>query len=117
PPPASLRIAKLHVAGGATITRPDGTALTVSDLAIDGAVMARPAENVVDATLAGITGTLTVAVPNKPAKQLAIAIGPITAARRGGAIEASIAELAVGALTIDAIHAKLGIDGGKLVGE
>ena len=117
PPPASLRIAKLHVVGGATITRPDGATLTVSDLAIDGAVTARPAEQVVDATLAGITGTFTVAVPNAPPKQLVLAIGPITASRRGGAIEASIDKLALGALTIDAIHAKLGVEGGKLAGD
>ncbi|HEY6036913.1 MAG TPA: hypothetical protein VIV58_21690, partial [Kofleriaceae bacterium] len=117
PPPASLRIAKLHVAGGATIARPDGTTLAISDLAIDGAVSARPAEQVVDATLAGIHGTLTVAVRNAAPKQLAIAIGPITASRRGGALDASLSELAIGALTIGAIHAKLDLDGGKLAGD
>ena len=117
PPPASVQIAKLHVAGGATITRPDGTTLAISDLAIDGAISARPAEEVVDATLAGIRGTLTVSVPNTAPRQLAIAIGPITASRRGGAVDASISEIAVGALAIEAIHAKLGLDGGKLAGD
>jgi hypothetical protein len=116
PPPESVRVGKLHLAGGVTITRRDGTTFTIRDLAIDGSVTARPAEQIVDATLAGITATLVVAVPNTAPKQLALAIGPITASRHGGAVEASISTFAFGALTVDAIHAKLGLEGGKLAG-
>ncbi|MEP6863161.1 MAG: translocation/assembly module TamB domain-containing protein [Deltaproteobacteria bacterium] len=116
PPPALVRIAKLHVAGGATFQRLDGTTFTVSDLTIDGAVAARPAEQIVDATLAQITANVTVAVPNAAAKQLALAIGPITASRRGNKLEASIAKVAFGALTVDAIKVELGLDHGKLTG-
>jgi hypothetical protein len=116
PPPASLRIAKLHVAGGATITRPDGTTFTISDLAIDGSVAARPAAQIVDATLAGITANVTVAVPRATPKQLALAIGPVTASRHGDQLEASIGKVAFGALTVDAIEARLGLDHGKLSG-
>ncbi|HET9989578.1 MAG TPA: hypothetical protein VFQ65_13695, partial [Kofleriaceae bacterium] len=116
PPPASIRIAKLQVAGGATFTRRDGTTFTVTDLVIDGSLSARPAEQIVDAALRGISANVTVAKPNTAPKQLALAIGPITASRRGGVLEASIEKVAFGALSIDAIHAKLGLDGGKLAG-
>jgi len=115
-PPAAIRIAKLHVAGGATIARPDGTTFTVSDLAIEGSLAARPAEQIVDAAWTRITANVVVAVPNAAPKQLALSIGPFTASRRGGVVEASIEKLELGALSIDAIHARLGVEDGKLAG-
>jgi hypothetical protein len=116
PPPASVRIAKLHVAGGVTIKRPDGTTFTVSDLTIDGAVAARPAEQIIDATLTGVTANVTIAVPKATPKQFALSIGPITVSRRRDRLEATVGKTVFGALTIDTIEAHLGLDRGKLTG-
>lgn len=116
PPPSSVHVAKLHVGGAATITRPDGTAFTISDLAIDGAASARPAAQVVDASLVALTAKLAVAVPGQPVKQLDVALGPLAVKRDGSAVDAKVEHLAIGALTVGAVEAKLDIVAGKLSG-
>ncbi|MEO8554924.1 MAG: hypothetical protein ABI678_33325, partial [Kofleriaceae bacterium] len=116
PPPASIHVAKLHVAGAATIARPDGTTFTISELAIDGAASARPAAHVVDATLAGLTAKIAIAVPGSPVKQLDLALGPVTVKRDGGAIDAKLEHLAFGAFSIGELRAQLAVVGGVLSG-
>ena len=116
PPPASIRVAKLRLTGSASITRSDGTTLTVSDLAIEGNASAQPAQQIVDATLA-VAAKVTVARPDAPPKQLDLAIHSVALARRGGAVDATTDELSFGALSIATIHAKLGLVAGKLAGD
>ncbi|MEO8845713.1 MAG: translocation/assembly module TamB domain-containing protein [Kofleriaceae bacterium] len=116
PPPASIRVTKLHLDGSASITRSDGTMLTVSDLAIEGAASAQPAQQIVDATLARVAAKVTIARPGAPPRQLDLAIHSVALARRGGSVEATIDELAFGALSVGSIHAKLGLVATKLDG-
>jgi hypothetical protein len=116
-PPPPIRIAKLHVDGVVTMRRLDGTQIHAGDLVIDGSVTARPGEQVVEAAIASITGKVAVIVPGAIAKQLDLAVGPITASRHGGAIEATVANFALGAVSIGELHAKLGLDHGRLVGD
>jgi hypothetical protein len=117
PPPASIRVAKLHLAGSASITRPDGTTLTVSDLAIEGDASAQPAQQIVDAKLTTVAAKVTIAQPGAPPKQLDLAIHSVGLAQRGGAVDATIDELSFGALSVAQIHAKLGLVAGKLDGD
>ena len=117
PPPAFIRVAKLHLAGGASITRPDGTVLTVSELTIEGDATAQPADKIVDAKLSSVTANVAIARPGTPVKQLALAIQSVTVAQRGGAVDAAIDGLAFGALSIGAVHAKLALVAGKLEGD
>ncbi|MEO6775448.1 MAG: translocation/assembly module TamB domain-containing protein [Kofleriaceae bacterium] len=115
-PPTSVRIAKLHVAGGATFTRSDGAAFTLADLAIEGSLAARPGDEALDLALGRLTATVVVAVPNTVTKRLAVSIGPITVARRGGTLDVSIAKLGFGALSVGAIDVRLGLAHGTLAG-
>ena len=116
PPPASIHVAKLHVTGAATIARPDGTTFTITDLSIDGAASARPAAQIVDATLAGLTAKVAIAVPGSPVKQLDLALGPVAVKREGNAIDAKLERITFGALAIGEIRAQLDVVAGKLSG-
>lgn len=116
PPPASIHITKLHLAGSASIERPDGTTLTIGDLALEGGASTQPAQQIVDATLTSVAAKVTIARPGTPPKQLDLAIRSVALVKRGGAVEATIDELAFGALSIGSIHAKLGLAADKLDG-
>ncbi|MFT3697485.1 MAG: translocation/assembly module TamB domain-containing protein [Kofleriaceae bacterium] len=116
PPPASITVTKLHLGGSAQLRRADGTTVSIDALAVDAAVSAKPLEQIVDAT-ASVTAQITLETPGAPKKLLALALGKVAVQKRGLAVDATIDQLGFGALSIEQVHAKLDVDGKKLIGD
>ena len=110
-PLEQIKIAKLAVTGSATITKPDGSVIAISDLALAGEVDARPASKAVDLALAQLAAKVTVRD-----KTIPITIAGVKLARRPDSIDANIGTLSAGALAIEAIAAHVELADGKLAG-
>lgn len=108
-----LQIAKLAVSGQATITKPDGSIVKVTDLAVAGTIDARPAAKEVKAEIDRIAAHVAIIAPDAPERDLGVAIDKISVDKRVDSVDAAIGSLAIGALTVEALkaHAGLAADG------
>lgn len=114
---AHLRVAELSVDGKATITKPDGTRVTVTDLALAGNLEARPVAQELDAALSQIVAHIAIAKPGTAVKQLDVGIASVSLARRATGVDAKVASIAAGPLTVESIAAHAGLASGVLAGE
>lgn len=116
-PLASIAVNALSIRGQATITKADGTVVTVTDLALAGSVAARPAQKEVDLALGPVSARLAIARPLAPRRELDLSIASMTIARRSTGVDAVLTSFAAGAVAIAEIRAKARLDGGLLVGD
>ncbi len=116
PAPASITVRELHLAGAVHVTRLDGTVITIAELAIAGSAVVSPRDQIADVSLSRISAQVTLAVPKAPVRTLALAIGTVVVAQRAGAVEATLANVSFGALTIERVHAALALVAGKPAG-
>ncbi len=107
-----ISIRKLRVTGAATLTKPDGTTIAVTDLGITGAVTARPAAHELELAISRIAAKL-----DGRGKQIDIGLDGLAVVRRADAIDLDIAKIAAGCVELDAIGAHVKLDHGKLRGE
>ncbi len=105
PPPASIQVGRLHVTGAAHLTRADGTIIAIEGLEMAGSASIHPRDKLADVSLSGLTAKVTLAVPRAPVRTLDLGIETLVVAQRGGGVEATIAHVAFGALTIERVHA------------
>ncbi len=114
---AHLRVAKLSVDGGATISKPDGTTITVTNLGLAGNLEARPVAQELEAALSQIVAHVSIAKPGTTVKQLDVGIASVSLARRPSGIDVKVASVAAGPLGVASIAAHAGLDTGKLAGD
>lgn|GEM_PF-6707743 len=115
-PPASITVSTLHLAGSARVTRPDGTVISIADLAITGSATVKSREQTKDILLSGVSAKITLAVPKAPVRTLELAIATVLLEQRAGAVETTIASFSFGALTVEHLHAALALADGKPTG-
>lgn len=107
-----IRIAGLSVTGSATITKPDGSTIAITDLAIAGDVDARPATKAVDVVLAKLDAKVAAR-----GKNIDVALADLKLGRRPDSIDVSVRTMAAGALGIDTLSAHVELADGKLAGK
>ena len=115
-PLARVRIAKLSIAGAATLTKPDGTTISIDDLAIAGSVDARPAAQEADIVLDRVAARLAIAAPGAPVRTAELSIGRVEVVRRGDRIDADAHDLAAGPLAIAELVAHSGEHDVRVIG-
>lgn len=115
-PPSSITVRAISLAGNVTVTKADGTVITIRDLAVAGSVTARPRDKDVELALGPLGAQLAIAHPGAPPRELALAIGSTSVTRHGTATQLDLANLAAGALSIEGVHARVGLEAGVLVG-
>ena len=115
-PLSHVRIAKLSVSGGARVSKPDGTELVVTDLAIAGSLDARPAVQQLEVGLAKLAANVEVAKPGMKPKHIPVAIASVSLARSREAIDVDVKNVVAGALAIESIGAHVKLANGHLQG-
>lgn len=116
-PLASITVRALSIAGTATLTKADGTVVTVTDVSLTGTGTARPMAKELDVALGPAFAKLSIARPGAPRRDLELAIASTTLTRRGTGIDAALTRLSAGAASIAEARAHLQLDGGLLVGD
>lgn len=107
-PMASITVKQLAVTGTVSYLRSDGTLVTVSDLAVTGAVVAKPATQELAVDLAAITATMTV-VREEETRVVPIALGPIRVRRAAGSTDVEVKDLSIAAASAKRIEAHLAL--------
>lgn len=112
-----IRVRAIDVAGAATITKPDGTIVAVTDLAVHGSLDARPARKELDLALAQIGANIAITPPQAATRRIALAIGDVKVGKRTNAIDVDVTKLSAGAVAIDSLGAHVRLDGKQLHGD
>ena len=115
-PLASITVRALSVAGTATLTKLDGTVVTVADLSLTGGITARPAAKELDVALGPVAAKVTIDRPGAPRRELEVAIASTALAHRGIATDVEAHQVVLGAVSLAAARGRVEIAGGRLVG-
>lgn len=116
-PLSSIVVTALSVTGTATVTKADGTVVTVTDVSLTGSVDARPVKKEVEVTLGPVAAKLSIARPGAPRRDLDLAIATATVQRGPDGIDAVVTALSAGAVSIGEVRAHAKVEGGLLIGD
>lgn len=116
-PIASIAVNAFSLRGRGTITKADGTVVTVTDLTLGGKVAARPLAKELELALGPVAAKLSIARPGAPVRELDLAIASTSISRRGTGLDAVLTAFSAGAVSIAEVRASARLDGGLLVGE
>ncbi|MEO7731264.1 MAG: translocation/assembly module TamB domain-containing protein [Kofleriaceae bacterium] len=114
-PPDAIAIRAFSLAGTATLSKTDGTVVTLSGLALRGSLAARPIAHELDVTLGPIAARLALARPGATVRTLDFAIAATTLARRGNTVALDATALVLGPVSIGRVHGRVDLAGGAQV--